>query len=90
MSTNLSAFPVCFPLSTRTNISKMWPDWSFLGAVRQKHVVCVQAINKEFVEVIVLVGHLNALLIVHNSATFFSFLCFYSKLTLSCYSNLAI
>ena len=46
--------------------------------------------NKEFVEVIMLVGHPNALLIIHNSAIFFSFLCFYSKLTLSCYSNLAI
>ena len=79
MSTNLSAFPVCFPLS----------PWSFFGAARQMHVVCRQ-VNKEFVEVIMLVGHLNALLIMHNSEIFFSFLCFYSKLTLSCYSNLAI
>ena len=60
-----------------------------LGAARQKHVVCRQ-VNKEFVEVIMLVGHLNALLVMHNSEIFFSFLCFYSKLTLSCYSNLAI
>ena len=79
MCTNLSTFPVCFPLS----------PWSFLGAARQKHVVCRQ-MNKEFVEVIMLVGHLNAFLIMHNSEIFFSFLCFYSKLIMSCYSNLAI
>ena len=51
--------------------------------------MCVQAINKEFVEVIVLVGHLETL----NAVVFFfsvSFLCFDSRLTLSCYSNLAI
>ena len=49
--------------------------------------------NKECVEVIVLVGHLetlNALLSIHDSVFFFSFLCFYSTLTLSCYSNLGI
>ena len=36
--------------------------------------------NKECVEVIVIVGHLetlNASLSIHDSAIFFSFLCFY-------------